>query len=142
MEYNDVKDFTEGVAPVKVKRQGWGFMGKDGKMVVEPVFDELQNMRNGIARANTKGKWGWIDSTGKTLIAPTFDDVEDFHGLLAPVKLQKKWGLVDKNGKIVVPCVYKKIKRARLGNNLIFEVNLGDGSPTFDLNQKGEKVFE
>ena len=39
--------FSEGLARIKVEGK-WGYIGKTGKMVIEPVFKKAGDFRNGL----------------------------------------------------------------------------------------------
>ena len=53
----------------------YGYMDKNGKMVIEPQFEEGFEFHEGIAIVKKDGKYGFIDKTGNFIIAPQFDDV-------------------------------------------------------------------
>jgi len=89
--FDFAKDFSEGLAPVKVGGK-WGFIDTTGKMVIEPQFNPKQaqfnsyfsddlvavNFNDGTVNgfdsnspANTK--WGFADKSGRIVINPNFD---------------------------------------------------------------------
>ena len=49
-------------------------MDNKGKIIVEPKYDDIDDMYEGLAAVEIDGKWGHIDSKGKVVIEPTFDD--------------------------------------------------------------------
>ncbi len=145
-QYQEGRDFTEGVAAFKEKKQGWGFIGKDGQIVLPPTFEDLYNLKDGIARAKKQGKWGWIDKTGKTVLEFVYDDALDFHEGLAPVSVKNKWGLMDKTGKLVVGYIYDSLSPTRLQDGSVgagFEAKTeANREESFRINRKGEKIFD
>ncbi|APA52029.1 hypothetical protein BLD35_02145 [Campylobacter coli] len=65
-------DFSEGLAKVELNRK-YGFMDKNGKIVIEPKFDGVGNFSEGLAAVGLNGKWGFIDKNGEFAIKPKFD---------------------------------------------------------------------
>ena len=63
----------------RVKKDGkWGFIDKNGKVVIEPQYDFAEPFSEGLGKVKKDGKWGFIDKSGKVVIEPQFDDVECF----------------------------------------------------------------
>ena len=115
--YNDVGDFSEGVARVKLNKK-WGFIDKEGKRIIPCKYDDAGDFSEGLARicddVNEWGdpkyfKWGFIDKKGKEIISCIYEDVGDFSEGLARVKLNKKWGFIDKTGEEVIPLIYRDV---------------------------------
>lgn len=82
--YDEAKDFSEGLAPVKVGEK-WGFIDKKGQMVVEPKFDEAEPFSDGLAKVKQGELFGYIDRTGASVIPPQFEYADDFAEGLAAV---------------------------------------------------------
>ncbi|HEE9620303.1 TPA: WG repeat-containing protein, partial [Campylobacter coli] len=61
-------------AKVELNRK-YGFMDKNGKIVIEPKFDSISSFREGLAKVGLNGKYGLIDKSGKIVIEPKFDDI-------------------------------------------------------------------
>ena len=56
----------------------YGFIDKNGKVVIEPQFDSASNFSEGFACVKKDDKWGFIDKSGKMVIELQFDRVFDF----------------------------------------------------------------
>jgi len=81
----------------------WGFMDKDGKIVIKAQFERISNFDdNGLALINQDGKWGVIDTTGKIVIKPEYTTMPIFSEDLAQIKKNGKWGFINKTGEIVI----------------------------------------
>ena len=52
----------------------YGFIDKNGKVVIEPQFYDVHTRGEGFAQVEKDGKWGYIDKNGKVVIEPQFDD--------------------------------------------------------------------
>jgi hypothetical protein len=89
----------------------WGFIDKQGKLVINPQFDRAENFVDGLAPVRIgdekTGKWGFIDKQGKLVINPQFDeivadwDVEfSFKEKSIPVRIGDektgKWGFISR----------------------------------------------
>ncbi len=93
----------------------WGFVNKQGTLVVPLQFGKTSFFHDGLAAVcvgpctgygdSFEGKWGYIDQTGKFAVNPQFDEAELFRGGLARVTLgkgtQKKQGYIGTKGAFV-----------------------------------------
>lgn len=78
--YDDAVLFNDTTyAAVKLNGQ-WGFIDKNGNMVIEPQYEEARSFSNGFAAVRVKGKWGFINLENKMVIEPQFEDAGDFTG--------------------------------------------------------------
>ncbi len=122
-QFEDVEDFSEGLAPVKVgskettwcprdssgSREGftmkWGYVDKSGKFVIPPQFESAAPFAEGVAVIHQCGEAFFIDQTGKTVLKADFRYASSFSGGLARIERETTsgWmsGYVDKSGKIV-----------------------------------------
>lgn len=105
--------FKEGLARIKVKGK-WGFVDKTGKVVVNPIYEDALDFRDGLAAVSKKDEkkdevlWGYIDKNGAVKI--NFQFVKDkekmfcepgsfYEGLAFTSSDGKQWGCIDKEGK-------------------------------------------
>jgi hypothetical protein len=122
-KFEDAEDFSEGLAPVKVRvsdtvwcpadeagnRAGstmmYGYIDKTGKLVIPAVFNSAAPFSEGVAAVSKCDQAYFIDKTGKTVIAGNFTYASSFSGGLARFDTLTKEGLlsgyVDKTGKVV-----------------------------------------
>ncbi len=105
--------FSEGLAWVCDKNNMFGYIDKDGFVVIPMIFNLAHDFSEGLSSIKTKGKFGFIDISGSQIIPPLYDDATNFQDGLAPVKMNDKWGLIDKIGKLVVPFKYDSICKSR-----------------------------
>lgn len=101
-----VKIFQEGLAAFSVTQESklkWGFVDKEGKVVISPQFADTGNFSEGkCAVQNEEGKWGYIDTEGKIAISYQFDEAEKFVDGQAVVAFDGKTGAIDESGKYVI----------------------------------------
>ncbi|WP_144029022.1 WG repeat-containing protein [Paenibacillus rigui] len=91
--------FSEGMAAVAVEgmnSQGsaylYGYMNKQGQMVIKPQFDFAYPFSWHMARVEYNGKAGFIQQDGSIAIPIEFDDARDFYQGTAAVKVGDRWG--------------------------------------------------
>lgn len=73
---------------VKFRSSGrFGFKTTGGETVMEPVFEDAWDFKNGYARVKKDGKWGFVAESGKVVVEPKYDYVWDFDGGKARVRL-------------------------------------------------------
>jgi hypothetical protein len=104
-EFEFANEFKEGLANVYINGKGWGFINKEGKVVIDPAEHEY-NMRKsffseGLARVTISSRWakkpkngclyyryyyGYIDKSGKVVIRGDFSGAGDFSEGLAVIE--------------------------------------------------------
>src|SRR6266540_2472953 len=93
-----------------VRQHGkWGFINREGKIVITPRFDHAIQFYKGIAAAVFNRKVGFIDRTGKFLIKPRFERT-GYSGFgdegLAMISIGGKFGYIDTKGQVVIRHIY------------------------------------
>ena len=69
--------FSEGLAGAEKLYEGYGFIDKSGKWVINPQFEWIDSFEEGFALVAPKGdrnsreKTGYIDRTGNYIWKPT-----------------------------------------------------------------------
>jgi hypothetical protein len=104
-EYDFVNDFANGASLVK-KNGKYGFVNKEGKILVPTIYDEASTMNEGFAPVRQGDAWGYVDSLGKLVIEPKFADALCFRSGLAPVKKVNKWGFIKSDGSFAIEPAY------------------------------------
>lgn len=103
----EVRLFKNGLAAFSmVNEEGeekWGFVNKEGKVVINPQFSSVSNFSDGkCGVGNSDGKWGFIDKEGKISINYQFDGTGDFRNGKCIVTFDNKDGVIDKEGKYII----------------------------------------
>lgn len=92
--YDDVKPFLSD-EPTAVK-QGlkWGFINKNGEIVIDFQYNDALSFRNGMAPVEMD-RWGYIDLDGQFVIEETFDAATPFdESGAATVKIGNFWTII------------------------------------------------
>lgn len=97
-----------------------GYENKNGKTIIEPMYDSISVFDNGYAFIELDQRFGFVAESGKVIFEPQFDEVGDnIHGGVI-VASHSKYGYIELvNGKIILPLVYDDIKRNQDGTFLL-----------------------
>lgn len=124
--------------PVADENGKWGFVDKNGKMVVSCKFDwvctglevdEIPGVEpNEVICVQVADNYGFIDRTGKEIVpceyfVPDIVVGKCFIGGIQRVEKDDKWGAYDIQGKLVVPFEYDKM--GLLSEGLMYVVKKG-----------------
>jgi hypothetical protein len=92
----------------------WGYINRDGKVVIPPQFDAANDFSEGLAMIRIgspeTGKRGWIDETGRIIIPPKYELASGFRDGRAIAALGGKEGYIDKVGRVAIELKYDKVK--------------------------------
>ena len=98
----------------------YGYEDKKGKVIVDPIYQETFEFKNGLGRVKSdKFLYGFVDATGKVVIPIKYASASDFHEGLAAVGTgsfgSATHGYIDKTGKFVIPPKYMSAKDFKNG---------------------------
>ena len=103
LRYWRVQRFSEGLGPVNVGPEAWGYVDKTGRMVITPQFLYAGPFFGGRATIKNNQGWGYIDRTGKVVINPRFYETGNFsQGLAAVLSTEDECGFIDTTGMMVI----------------------------------------
>lgn len=108
--------------------QKFGFMDRNGNVVIEPQYEEVHLLQRGtpfpfvegMAAVNKNGKWGFIDIKGNMVIKPQFEEVSDFSEQGYAI------GLFDDDHVVFFDKTGKTINIAEYLTNLYFDSNFSE----------------
>ena len=78
-----------------------GYIDRNGKIVINPQFDEAGDFNNGLAVSRCRTASATSTGKGKFAINPQFDQAGDFDHGLAPVWLGDRQGYINREGRYV-----------------------------------------
>lgn len=78
--------FCNGLAKVCTNHK-WGYIKKDGSVVVKPKYIQAENFDEGLAKVRSVKGWGLIDTTGAIVLMTEFNYISDFVDGKAKVRM-------------------------------------------------------
>ena len=99
--------FKGGMARVRMDEK-WGFINKEGEMVIEPQFERASDFREGLARVRKGMRWGYINTKGEFVVPPKYYRADDFEHGLARVRTRSRYGFIDHQGNWVINPKYRR----------------------------------
>jgi hypothetical protein len=103
-QYDDARDFSDGMAAVKVGST-WGYIDESGAMIIAPQFFDGLAFSNDRAGAYSPSRdIGYIDKSGQVVIPDSPDWLAggQFSEGLAGVELKEGYGFIDTSGRLVL----------------------------------------
>ena len=75
--YNQINHQPSGTNPrfIIFQDQKWGFIDTEGKVAIEPQFEEVSDFVDGQAAFQKNNKWGVINSRGQILFEKEFESL-------------------------------------------------------------------
>ncbi len=93
-------NFEYELLPVKMD-QKWGYIDNEGKIVINPQFDEAFLFSNGLSLVKAGALYGYIGSDGKYVINPMYKNATYFADGLALVATENGYPtFINKKGEI------------------------------------------
>jgi hypothetical protein len=131
IDQNALKSYVNFMIEIPKDKRGRvkvGYEDKNGKSVIEPIYDSIDIFENGYAIIEQNQKYGLISESGKVLFEPKFYEVG--HGEMI-VYVDSKYGYIDlEKGKILLPIMYDDIKK---NQDEIFLLNLDNKWGSYNL---------
>ncbi len=108
----------------------YGVIGEDGQYLIEPEFEILCPLFEGLAVA---GEWdgqggqrlGYVDEAGEYVIPIQFEKARRFSEGLAPVRLNGRWVYIDRTGQVALDPPHENIARLEGFHNGLATANVG-----------------
>lgn len=91
--FEDARPFADGWAAVK-KNGKWGFINKEGEMMIEPQFDDARSFGQHLAAVCQRGMWGYVSLRGEIVIDFQYFDAKSFSDGSAPVLTEYGWQFI------------------------------------------------
>lgn len=82
----------------------FGYMDTTGKMATDFIFDDADEMRNGIAKVRQGSKFGLVNSKGEWIVQPTYKSIGNFNEGKATIETDAaKYGYINMKGEVIIP---------------------------------------
>lgn len=95
-------NFEEGRACVKYTSSTAGYIDTNGRMVIEPMYDDCTPYFNGFSSVKKNARWGLINRSGRLVIDCLYDCPLGYSEGLVVVCENKRWSFVDTFGRKVM----------------------------------------
>jgi hypothetical protein len=105
--YDDVRDFSEGLAAVKTNGK-WTYIDTKGGRIMDASLEYAGDFKKGIAYVKKDGYYGLIDKKGNFILPAQYDELGQFHDGLACAKSRNKYYYVRPDGSPLKTPVLKK----------------------------------
>lgn len=118
--------FVEYLNQIEKKQLKEGLINTNGKIIVEPLFDEISGyFIDGFMRVRNNGKAGIINQKGEIVIPLEYDNVLDNKNNQFTAQRDNKWGIIDTENNIIIPFEYKRVGSFENGLALIIDQGTG-----------------
>lgn len=92
------------------KNRRLGLLDKNGKLVLKPIFNEIQAYGENLFRTNFGGKWGLINTAQVIQIPFEFDYIAPMKDGYCVVIKDRKLGIANFNGEVIVQPEFENIE--------------------------------
>jgi hypothetical protein len=94
----------------------WGLARADGSWLIEPKFQQVDSLIDGLARVTLNGKTGFINRNGSFVIEPVFDKAWPFEPGVGRTSTEQGGvvGVIDKSGAWVFRTAYQQVHLAKV----------------------------
>ena len=127
--YDSAEMFSEEHSAVEINGV-WGLINEKGEYIIQPKYEQLGDLKNGLMSYRNGEKIGFFDIDEKIIINPEFYWVDEFSEGLCAVstdynsKEPRKYGYIDTTGKLVIDFKYDHAMKFENGKGKIQLNNL------------------
>ena len=109
-EIHDIGTFNDGLASYQDEDRKYGYIKKNGEIIVDPIYDKAASFSEGLAVVTKDDKAGFIDTTGKIVIPLQFkDEVGEFKNGMAKIEIEDRYGFIDRTGNFRIKPIYDEV---------------------------------
>jgi len=119
-QFEEVTEFHNGFAGVKVFNGKWQLIDKNGNPVTPPKFEQIAECGQAskplepitviLCPYREGPKWGFMTPNGDTKVPPAFDTVQPYSEGMAAVSKLGKWTYIDAAGKQICDFKFDKVE--------------------------------
>ncbi len=128
---------AEGTFAARERNLKWGYVDKQGKLVIAVQFADAGPFSEGLAPVKVGSKWGYVGKGGEMVVEPKYDYAWRFSEGFGRVLVGEKHGYVDRTGKVVIEPQYDAAWEFNKG---LARVGIGDKEGYID--HSGKYVWE
>ncbi|MCB1177117.1 MAG: WG repeat-containing protein, partial [Leptospiraceae bacterium] len=151
-EYQFVRPFSNGIAPVLLKDKGWALINPEGDILTPDYYDSIEPFEKGysIFKIKEKNEFGIFNKNGEIITRKNYSRIEKSsnHRFLVTIDgYYGMFGFINKKGKEVIPLNYDYArsfteKRAVFGKAIGMNKKTGKKILKFGyLTRKGKEII-
>ena len=115
----------------------WGYIDSESNKVIDAIYDDTRDFRDGLALANYEGRWGYINTKGENVIPHQYVEASSFTDGAALVKaFDGSHKFIGRDGKEMFSVDVEEIKEFNHGLALFKKGNFWGA-----YNKKGNVVI-
>ena len=137
-KYNFASGFKGDYAIVEGKNLKKGIIDKKGNLVIDFIYDDLENLAENFVAYKKDNKWGFIDIVKKSKTEAMYERTKEFKEGLAPVLINDKWGFINKKGELVIRPKYYDVSNFSEG---LSSVSYSKHKTAGYINKKGKTTI-
>lgn len=84
----------------------FAYINKKGNYITPFIYDDADDMQDGIARVKKGTVFGLIDTSGTEIVKPVFSLLDEFFEGKAAANANGKWGYINRKGEWVIPAQF------------------------------------
>ncbi len=138
--YDSVGCIQDGDRCHVSKKGRAGFCDSNLQVVIPPVYEDLQGIKEGFIAFASQGKMGFLDKNGKSVVPATYKSVGDFSEGFAKVQTADGWGFIDTTGRVVIPCHFRTAKKFEGGRAEVDDFD--QPNKTYYIDRAGKRLPE
>ncbi len=120
---------------------GWGYINREGKMVIPGQFSEAEAFSCGLALVSVNGKDLFVDTNGSIKSGTAqFDSAEDFQNNYAVVRKGSTYGMINTSLDYVLQPIYYSL--GEVSTNGLIAYKMSGGAKYGYMNVNGEIVIQ
>jgi hypothetical protein len=87
-----------------------GLIDRNGKTILEPDYELVRYISDGLASVYKDEKWGFVNRSGEIVIEPKYEHTSYFSDGLAYFSENERYGFIDTNGDVVIEPRFKNVQ--------------------------------
>ena len=91
--------FTRDIVTIGYR---FGFIDKTGKQVIDFLYDDAGNFKDGLTRIKMKELFGVINKNNEIIVKPTYQSIGNFFEGKAFINENGKYGFIDVSGNVII----------------------------------------
>lgn len=113
---NKLENSTVPEWPAIIKKKGkLGLIVNAGTEIVEPMYNSVEYLGEGVFSVLKGKKIGLVDSRGNLFAEPQFESVGSFYEGQIAVQLKGKWGVISGSGELAISAEYEQYSQSPEG---------------------------